>query len=288
MAKITVLLGELSGSIAGNTFSRNKAGAYVRQRVTPTDPKSEAQMAVRSRFANVGSAFHSLTPLQKAAWNAFATSLFTPFGGRIPGVTYTGQQAFMSLNQRLSNAASIITSNYDVSVGSYSGNTFYSLPTAMLETAPVEAFSGDLSGSGGTPIVQQFQGITYAASSGSFAANFAFNGSGSPVLPSAPTWQDPTSGSPTGYLFYASAPVEQEGLAPRDIYKNLVAFVPGPNTFDGSYVPMSTFSVTGQITQVAPRKEWYAAGQTIRISVFALNMQTGQTQLLGSLDTVVQ
>lgn len=288
MAKITVLLGELSGSIAGNTFSRNKAGAYVRQRVTPTDPKSEAQMAVRARFANVGSAFHSLTPLQKAAWNAFATSLFTPVGGRIAGVTYTGQQAFVSLNQRLANAASIITSNPDVSIGSYTGDTFYALPTSMIENAPVEAFSGNLSGTGGAPIAQQFNGITYTASSGSFSASFALNGSGSPVLPSAPTWQDPTSGSPTGYLFYASSPVEQEGLAPKNIYKNLVAFVPGPNTFDGSYTPALDYTVTGQITQTAPRKEWYQTGQTIRISVFALNMQTGQTQQLGSLDTVVQ
>ena len=228
MAKITVLLGELSGSIAGNTFARNKAGAYVRQKVTPTDAKSEAQMAVRARFAAVGAGFHAMNAFQKSLWNAFATSIFTPVGGRIAGVTYTGQQAYVSLNQRIVNASAAIASNASVDVGAYGGTTFDTLPTNLIETPPTLAFSSNLSDSGGGAINQQLQGVTFTGSNGQFTCNMRFMGGGSPVAPAAPTWVDPVSGDNSGYLLFGSDVVEQEGLAPKNIYKNLLAFVPAP------------------------------------------------------------
>ena len=288
MAKITVLLGELSGSIAGNTFSRNKAGAYVRQRVTPTDAKSEAQMAVRARFAAVGAGFHAMNAFQKSLWNAFATSIFTPVGGRIAGVTYTGQQSYVSLNQRIVNASAAIASNPSVDVGAYGGTTFDTLPTNLIETPPTLAFSSNLSDSGGGAINQQLQGINFTGSNGQFTANMRFMGGGSPVAPAAPTWVDPVSGDNTGYLLFGSDVVEQAGLAPKNIYKNLLAFVPAPTVFTGTYTPSSTFTVTGNAVQLNPRKSWYNAGAVARFSLFAISMDTGQTQLIGSLDSVVQ
>jgi len=288
MAKITVLLGELSGSIAGNTFSRNKAGAYVRQRVTPTDPKSEAQMAVRARFAAVGAGFHAMNAFQKSLWNAFATSIFTPVGGRIAGVTYTGQQAYVSLNQRLLNASANVASNFSVDIGAYGGTTFDTIPTSLNETPPTLAFSSNLQDSGGGAINQQLQGISFTGSNGQFTANLNFMGGGAPVSPAAPVWTDPVSGDNTGYLLFGSDVVEQLGLAPKNIYKNLLAFIPAPTAFTGTYTPASTFTVTGNAVQPAPRKSWYNYGAVARFSLFAISMDSGQTQLIGSVDSQVQ
>lgn len=289
MAKITVLLGELSGSIAGNTFSRNKAGAYVRQKVTPTDPKSEAQMAVRSRFASVGAGFHAMNAFQKSLWNAFATSIFTPRGGRIAGVTYTGQQAFQSLNMNLQNAKAALASNPGWSMGLHVATDFRDLPADLIETPPTTAFSSNLTGSGGSSLVQVLDGVQFTGSNGSFTINMNIGGSGSVHSPTAPVNGDPTSGGGwSGYLLYGSDVVEQDGLSPKNIYKNLLAFVPAPTAFSGSYAPTSVAIVTGNAVQNAPRKSWYDSGTVARFSVFAINCNTGQTQLIGSLDSEVQ
>lgn len=290
MAKITVLLGELSGSIAGNTFSRNKAGAYVRQRVTPTDAKSEAQMRVRGAFSLTSAAFHAMTPTQKSNWNAFANSLFKPRDGRIAGVTYTGQQAFVALNQQLRNAAERVNAGFEsYSVGGTTSSAYQPFPSAVLEAAPVENFSGNLT-SGAGSLSQSFNGVSFNANTGQLILSMGFGGVGVGIegSPTAPTWTDPSSGDPTGYLIFGSEPVEQEGLAPVSIYKNLLASVRPPTTFTGTYSAASSFTIeTAAQNSTAPRKSWYLAGQTIRVTVFAVNSRTGQTQLIGSLDTVV-
>jgi len=290
MAKITVLLGELSGSIAGNTFSRNKAGAYVRQKVTPTDAKSESQMRARGAFALTSAAFHAMTPEQKASWNAFATSLFKPRNGRVPGVTYTGQQAFVALNQQLRNAGERVNPGFELySVGGSTSSVYQSFPSAVLEAAPVENFSGNLS-SGAGSVSQSLNSAIFNAASGSIELIMGFGGLGVGVTgsPTAPSWVDASSGDPIGYLIYGSEPVEQPGLAPKNMYKNLLASVRPPTTFTGTYSASSSFTIeTAADNTIAPRKAWYTAGQTMRITVLAISSRTGQTQPIGSLDVVV-
>lgn len=289
MAKLTVLLGELSGSIAGITFARNKAGQYARQKVTPTDAKSEAQMRVRGAFSQVSASFHTLSPIQKAEWNAFATSLFKPRDGRIAGVTYTGQQAYVALNQSLRNAAERVNPGFEsYSVGGTTSSAYTSFPSLVRETAPVSNFSGTVQ-SGSVSIVQFLNGASYNSGTGALQLQMGFGGVGvgvtSPVSP--PSWTDGSSGNPTGYIIFGSDPVEQLGLAPKNIFKNLLASVRPPTTFTGTYTPAPSFTVeTSAENTTAPRKSWYDTGQTIRISVFAIDAVTGQTQLVGSVDTV--
>lgn len=295
MAKLSVILGELSGSIAGLTFSRNKGGQYVRQRVTPTDAKSEAQMRVRAAFSQVSGAFHAMTPTQKTAWNSFATSIFQPIGGRRPGTTYSGQQAYISLNQRLLNASQMAVGTPQFSIGGETSDDFASWPVGILETAPVENFAGTLTGSGGASVPMELTSTVFSASSGIMVLNMSFvgtGGGGDPVAlqPTRPTFVDSSNGNAIGFLIYGSDPVEQEGLAPKNIYKNLLGAVPSPTAWDGSYTPANAFQIQADVNTpngLHPRKSYYTAGQTARISVFALDVVTGQTKLVGSKDIVV-
>ncbi|GAH13494.1 unnamed protein product, partial [marine sediment metagenome] len=39
---------QMSGSIAGNTFARNRYGNYVRARTKPINPNSDRQVVVRA------------------------------------------------------------------------------------------------------------------------------------------------------------------------------------------------------------------------------------------------
>lgn len=58
------------GKIGGHVASRNRYGAYLRTKVTPVNPSTIYQQAVRNRLAGLSSAWRGLTVPQRAAWNA--------------------------------------------------------------------------------------------------------------------------------------------------------------------------------------------------------------------------
>jgi hypothetical protein len=109
MAKFKPILGELSGKLAGNVFSHNTAGAYVRQKQTPTNPNSTRQQFARANLAYVSASWASLTASQRASWYAWAqvNTVTDAFGN---AVILTGQQAWCQLNARLKNQG-LLTNN---------------------------------------------------------------------------------------------------------------------------------------------------------------------------------
>lgn len=63
---------EMRGSIAGNTFSRNRSGAYVRAKTKPINPNTAAQQLVRTALAQLTVRWsQTLTTVQRAAWNLY-------------------------------------------------------------------------------------------------------------------------------------------------------------------------------------------------------------------------
>ena len=74
MAKIRTgaVVGQISGSIAGTTFSRNRGGTYIRNRSIPSLATSDAAMNAKNRLALVSQRFQALTQAQRDAWTAFA------------------------------------------------------------------------------------------------------------------------------------------------------------------------------------------------------------------------
>lgn len=64
------------GSIAGNTFSRNHYGAYMRARTTPINPKTARQTAVRAAVAFLADYWAStVTAGQRAAWDLYGSNV---------------------------------------------------------------------------------------------------------------------------------------------------------------------------------------------------------------------
>lgn len=66
---------EMSGSIAGNTFARNRYGAYVRARTVPTNPQTAAQVKIRACMAQLKTAWLALSAAQRAAWATYAANV---------------------------------------------------------------------------------------------------------------------------------------------------------------------------------------------------------------------
>lgn len=76
LIKLGGLVIGISGSIAGNTFARNRSGAYVRARTTPINPNTALQQAVRAALAFLTDRWaQTLTAGQRTAWNLYASSV---------------------------------------------------------------------------------------------------------------------------------------------------------------------------------------------------------------------
>ncbi len=56
--------------IGGQVASKNRAGAYMRNKVTPVNPQQPAQTVVRNRLATFAQNWRGLSAAQRAAWNA--------------------------------------------------------------------------------------------------------------------------------------------------------------------------------------------------------------------------
>ncbi len=90
---------QVSGSIGGTTFSRNKGGLYTRARSVPVNPNSTAQIAARNAFSSLVNAWTEiLTGTQRDAWDLYAlnTPVTNVFGD---SKTLTGQQMYIRSNQ---------------------------------------------------------------------------------------------------------------------------------------------------------------------------------------------
>lgn len=99
-----------SGSVGARTSSRNRSGQYVRQRAIPTQPRTVAQIAARSRLTSQSAAWRGLTAAQRAAWNAFGLS-FTVNNSLGTAIHLTGAQCYIKVNTvNLLNGDSTVTS----------------------------------------------------------------------------------------------------------------------------------------------------------------------------------
>lgn len=67
---------QMSGSVAGNTYARNRYGNYVRARTKPINPQTGRQTAVRAAMAALTTRWSQvLTALQRTAWNLYASNV---------------------------------------------------------------------------------------------------------------------------------------------------------------------------------------------------------------------
>lgn len=94
---------EARGKIGGIVYSRNRGGAYKRTKVTPNNPKTFAQAAVRSLLGALSAAWRTLTVGQRDAWNQIVSNyLQTDIFG--DSHQPTGKNLYVLTNQNLTNA----------------------------------------------------------------------------------------------------------------------------------------------------------------------------------------
>ncbi len=72
--KLSAFSTALSGKLGNLSFSNTKEGTIMRERVTPRNPSTPAQVAVRAAFTKATKQWATLTTGQLSAWYAYAKS----------------------------------------------------------------------------------------------------------------------------------------------------------------------------------------------------------------------
>ena len=114
------------GKINGTVLSKNRGGAYARVKVTPSNPRSAAQMFVRSNLAFLAQKWKTLTQNQRDAWTG-AVSNYTRTDVFGDVKTPTGYGLFMRINTALRDASTEL---------------FFNIPAPTMEVAGVESVVG--------------------------------------------------------------------------------------------------------------------------------------------------
>lgn len=101
--KFSALISEMRNKLNGSVFARNRGGAYLRTKVTPTNPGSIYQVEARSLLTSYAQSWRSLTEEQRTAWNSVVDQWSTTdvFGDV---VNPSGSTLYIRLNINISLA----------------------------------------------------------------------------------------------------------------------------------------------------------------------------------------
>ena len=142
------------GKIGGHVASKNRAGAYLRTKVTPTNPNTVAQMQARSVLSSLSQQWSTLSESQRLGWNEAVKEWGTTdiFGDiKKP----SGINLFVKLNSNLISvgmpqvldvpaktevpAVVVVNGNYSVSTGAlhiYFDSGLADTKTALVRATP--------------------------------------------------------------------------------------------------------------------------------------------------------
>lgn len=109
MAKISLspLVVDIRNKVADMVFSKWRGINYVRSRVTPSNPNTQAQKDVRNSLARCVDMFQGMQATFKAAWNYVAS-----------GKSYSGYNRMVSENRAVEEAQTGITGSPTTDVSS--------------------------------------------------------------------------------------------------------------------------------------------------------------------------
>ena len=102
MAKFTpgLVISEMRGKVAASVYTKNKAGAAIRNRTTPINRRSVGQTQKRQQLSSLSSSWRGLTQAQRDGWNVAAPS-FPQQDTLGQTVFLTGSQLYVRCNANL-------------------------------------------------------------------------------------------------------------------------------------------------------------------------------------------
>lgn len=143
MAKVKFGAGvaDARGHIGNMVFSKNKSGAYIRNKTTPVNPKTSRQLVIRSRLTLISKTWQTLPTGLREAWKNFADQhpVINQFGD---ATKISGIAMFNRVNGVLLNHAQPIRTtpppNTDIEELTPFDVTVDGTPIIILDAAPVD------------------------------------------------------------------------------------------------------------------------------------------------------
>ncbi len=131
--KFSALISDMRNKLNGSVFSKNRAGSYLRNKVTPTNPSTPSQAGVRSILGTLASGWRTLTDEERTEWNSVVESWLTTdiFGD---SVTPSGFQLYVRLNGNIVNAGGVALVNPPAPMGISGAIGLTAVPDVGLTT----------------------------------------------------------------------------------------------------------------------------------------------------------
>jgi|TARA_R100000049_G_C1931170_1_gene75120 hypothetical protein len=124
----------IQGSIAGNTFTRSKAGPAVRNKVKPNNPATPAQMAQRELITRLSKSWQSIAEDDRKAWDAAASETKTK-GVCGNNIEMTGHQYFVRVNSLREANGDATDANIIPAAAEFTADIFLTPGEAQVEIA---------------------------------------------------------------------------------------------------------------------------------------------------------
>lgn len=99
-----------SGSEASTTSSRNRFGQYTRNRASPVQPRTAAQLNQRARMSTNAAGWRALTDAQRAGWASLG-AMISRNDALGQGYTMNGFMAYCSVNNNLLSGGSSVVAD---------------------------------------------------------------------------------------------------------------------------------------------------------------------------------
>lgn len=275
MARATFINAILSGKLDGTVYARNKGGAYVRNWVKPTNPKTTVQSKVRSAFSDSAKAFGGLDTDVKNSWNYYATSYFKPKKIK-PGVVYSGFNAFQSLQNTQQQAYR----NYrDASVTFPSDIVVTNENITVNQTIPYNVFGGQPENNLHEPIPVTLKSATIAID-GDVVFRVKL---GRPLDSHGIEFSNVNGDRKIGFILFGNVP---NSTSPTE---NICLGFTGlldVTTQSAGTDDYLEFEMAGSMPDFTGRKMWYQTGQRAIVSAYAIS-NYGELSYIGNVSTTV-
>ena len=176
------------GKIGGHVASKNRAGAYLRTKVTPVNPQSTYQSSVRNRLTSLSQGWRGLTDAQRNSWNsAVADYAKTDIFGDLRNPS--GFNLYQRLNNNLLNIGVVAISTPPIpsSVDAFTSFTLAAaagantitatFAPAISATMSVKAFATSPQSAGKSFVKSEYRqiGVLTSTSASPFALTTMYN-----------------------------------------------------------------------------------------------------------------
>jgi hypothetical protein len=289
---INVIHGEMRGSIAGNTYSRNKAGMIVRYKAKPTQPNNSGQVQARASFGASAVAFTGLDASDRQSWNQFATQ----GGGFIPlrkmnEGQFSGVNAFASLRSSLLNATNKLSDVTISPVGS-PAVTVDPIEFEFANTAPTAPFvpSIQIGDGGGAGVnINTFMNlvdVSVSAVGTSAVVQIDLNPGGLAGGWAGLIANPGNEETASGFVLYASESMRNPGMRSKNKFA-VTLFACKPILFSSSVTTtdLTSFDVNADII-IPTGKTRLVGNQWNDFTLVAIN-KFGQTSVIGTVNKMV-